>query len=110
MMKKVLLFFIFLTVFTINLNASNINKISIISISQRTLYAKVFGINTNSLLVMYNNENQGSKCSLVAAGASFDGIIRKWTLKCKLPKSSGRLVISFTDSFGKRQEISKFIE
>ncbi|WP_230937485.1 hypothetical protein [Campylobacter hyointestinalis] len=47
---------------------------------------------------------------MVAAGASFDGIIRKWTLKCKLPKSSGRLVISFTDSFGKRQEISKFIE
>ncbi|WP_196479790.1 hypothetical protein [Campylobacter hyointestinalis] len=42
-MKKVLLFFIFLTVFTINLNASNINKISIISISQRTLYAKYLG-------------------------------------------------------------------
>lgn len=100
---------IFLTIFCAA-QAFGINKIEIITTQNRTLIAQIWGKNTTSLLVLYNNSNLTPNCSLTKIGKSFDGIVRKWELKCKLPKSSGRLIIKYQNPRNQSLEINKFIE
>lgn len=100
---------IFLAIFCVT-GAYAINKIEIITTQNRTLKAEIWGKDTTSLLVIYNNSNLTPNCTLTKIGKSFDGVVRKWELKCKLPKSSGRLTIKYQNPRNQNLEINKFIE
>lgn len=92
------------------LGSSTISKIIILGLKDREIHIVVFGRDINSLLILYNNENIRNACTITPAGTTLDGIIAKWNLSCKLPKSSGEFEIKYIDVNGKNGSIFKFIE